>query len=153
RVWSPSDSMNQTLSAYADIFDQLTPAYRLIAGRWLNWLEGRGATAEMATEYLVKEYFESLRGQHCPSTIRKELSVIRIFYRRLQTEGRLARSPAQQVHFSLHGYESRSRTLPSETTIECIKGVSMISVRDRAVMRLRASGLSISQLVRLDMTD
>jgi site-specific recombinase XerD len=145
--------MSNGQRANKDITEELRPAYHNIAHRWLQWLAQAGVSLDMATESHVQQYVEYLLQNRRPSTVVKELSVIRTLYRQLIAEGKVNRSPVQHVQISLSNYRPCSRKTHTVASVGHIPETTMIGIRDRAIMRLRLIGLWPSQLVCLDVSD
>jgi site-specific recombinase XerC len=128
-------------------------AYRHIACRWLQWLAQDGVSLDQVRVFHVQQYIEFLLQTRRPSTVVKELSVIRTMYRRLIDAGIVVTSPAQNVQVSLKGYISRPQKTPTAASVDRISATTLIGIRDRAIVRLRSIGLSTGQLVALDISD
>jgi site-specific recombinase XerC len=108
---------------------------------------------DQAKECHLQQYIESLYACRRPSTVVKELSVIRTFYRCLVALGKVKGNPARRIQVSLRDYKPRTRKPPLPAAVDGISTGTMVAIRDRAIVRLRAVGLSTSQLVGLDVSD
>src|SRR5215813_9503100 len=105
----------------------------------------------------IREYMASLYEQNKKkSSIHRKVAALRTFFRYLCREGILEVNPARLVHSP-----SVERKLPNHLTIEqMIKFIespetdTVLGKRDRAILELLyASGIRVSELVNLSLTD
>jgi integrase/recombinase XerC len=123
--------------------------------------DGNGVRREVdvvAIDHLtVREYLASLYEQNKKkSSIHRKVAALRTFFRYLCREGVLEANPAKLVHSP-----RVDRKLPNHLTIEqMIKFIetpetdTVLGKRDRAILELLyASGIRVSELVNLSLTD
>ncbi len=130
-----------------------TAAYRrdLEAFRAFLRAEGLGGW-EAVTPAVARRYLAALHRRHERSSVARQLSALRSFYRFLRREGRVASSPMRLIAGARRG-----RRLPSALTHEAVAALlaappldQATGLRDRAILELLyAGGLRVGELVAL----
>ena len=123
---------------------------------FFNFLMGEGILSLSEVERdILRRYLSRLKAQNKAKTsIARKLSAIRSFYHYLVSEEALPRNPVEKA-----SSPRLDRRLPSFLTVEEVERLLMIpdpatpnGQRDRALLELLyASGLRVSELIRLDV--
>ena len=128
-----------TLRAYAEDLRQ-----------FCAWMD---ESSKELTPDVVRSYVASLTTERklAKTTVARKAAALRAFFKYLQRQGVIVRSPAQELQTP-----KRPRTLPravSEDTVAALLAFPE-SARDRAILEtLYAGGLRASELVALDISD
>ncbi|MFQ6067880.1 MAG: site-specific tyrosine recombinase XerD [bacterium] len=129
-------------------------AYRRDLCQFRDWLKKDFLQVDST---LIGNYLATLREKgDKPSTLNRKLSVIRMFYKFLYTEGKIDHNPVQGI-----SSPRRGRKIPSflsEREVEVILETPSVDEeygpRDRAILEaIYGAGLRISELVNLNLTD
>ncbi len=147
---------------YLQVERRLSPAtvdaYRGDIGRYLRFLRSQGAVSEItATPKVVTAHLLSLRQQGLsPSSVARNFSAIRAFYRFLVSEGLLESDSTEHLHAPrlwkklpsvLHQWEVEKLFQQPDTS-------TAAGLRDRAMLELMyASGLRVSELLALKISN
>jgi site-specific recombinase XerC len=149
--------MDQLFTLFLQQVNPKTPsasaAYLREASAFVTWLAERGLTLEAARPNDLQRYLATLTAQFQPSTAARKFSVVRRFCAVLKEQGKLKANPAALVAVSLAGYRPRSRGKPSLEKLWTIPTTTMQGVRDGAILRLAAFGLSQAQIAGLNVAD
>jgi integrase/recombinase XerC len=138
----------QTLRAYAEDLRQ-----------FCDWLEqNQLSDLALVTDSQVRHYSASLtlERQLARTTVARKAAALRAFFRFLQREGVVVRSPVQELQTP-----KRPRTLPRALSEDAVAQLLAFpdptrpdGLRDRAILEtLYAGGLRASELVALDLED
>jgi integrase/recombinase XerC len=128
-----------------------------LSREFLNRPEAEIRAAE-ADVLAVRSYLAHLRARGLSKTsMGRHLSALRTFFRFLSREGHVSANPARAVATPRAG-RSLPRTLSVEEAASVVEagpdGPAGLSVRDRALLELLyATGLRVSELVALDLSD
>lgn len=129
-------------------------AYRRDLCQFRDWLKKEFLQVDSA---LIGNYLATLREKGNKSrTLNRKLSVVRMFYKFLYTEGKIDHNPVEGVSSPRLG-----RKIPSflsEKEVEALLEASSVDEqygsRDRAILEVvYGAGLRISELVNLNLTD
>mgnify|MGYP001067478072 CR=1 FL=1 len=129
-------------------------AYRRDLFQYTRWLKKDITEVDSS---LLGRYISELRGKgYTPSSISRKISVIRMFYRFLNMEGKIEHNPLDEITSPRLG-----RKIPaflSEREVERLLDApspdSLYGIRDKAILEvLYGAGLRISELVNLDVND
>ncbi|MBX5463934.1 MAG: site-specific tyrosine recombinase XerD [Clostridia bacterium] len=132
-------------------------AYRRDLADFAAFLRLRGEPMESAGAETLAAYLVVLSGRKlAPSTIARRVAALRAFYRFLTREGVRRENPALEV-----GRPALPHRLPRVLSVEEVDRLlaappagSPRGCRDRAMLELMyASGLRVSELVQLDLSD
>lgn len=135
-----------------------TEAYRRDVARFATFCltRGAGAPAE-ASAKILREFVYHLKDLGLsPSSIRRNVSAVRSYFRFMLSEGELVRDPSERLEAP-----KRWRTLPEVLSVdEAVKLVSAPSLeeplafRDRAMLELAyGAGLRVSEWISLTVRD
>lgn len=122
---------------------------------FIEYLHGEGpAKAEEVTSIVIRGYMGRLHKHYEKSSIARQISAIRSFFRFLCREGVLQANPAELV-----ATPKLPKKLPKVLSVDAvvhliqsIKGETEQEVRDRAILELLyATGVRVSELVGLTM--
>jgi integrase/recombinase XerC len=128
-----------------------------LSREFLGRPEGEIAAAE-ADVLAIRSYLAHLRSRGLSKTsVGRHLSALRTFFRFLSREGRASANPARAVATPRAG-RSLPRTLSVEEAASVVEARPdegrSLSARDRALLELLyATGLRVSELVALDLSD
>ncbi|GAH23786.1 unnamed protein product, partial [marine sediment metagenome] len=129
-------------------------AYRRDLCQFRDWLKKEFLQVDSA---LIGNYLATLREKGNKSrTLNRKLSVVRMFYKFLYTEGKIDHNPVEGVSSPRLG-----RKIPSflsEKEVEALLEAPSVDEeygsRDRAILEVvYGAGLRISELVNLNLTD
>jgi len=129
-------------------------AYRRDLCQFRDWLKKEFLQVDSA---LIGNYLATLREKGNKSrTLNRKLSVVRMFYKFLYTEGKTDHNPVEGVSSPRLG-----RKIPSflsEKEVEALLEASSVDeqygIRDRAILEVvYGAGLRISELINLNLTD
>lgn len=129
-------------------------AYRRDLCQFRDWLKKEFLQVDSA---LIGNYLATLREKGNKSrTLNRKLSVVRMFYKFLYTEGKIDHNPVEGVSSPRLG-----RKIPSflsekevEALLEAPSVDEQYGSRDRAILEvIYGAGLRISELVNLNLTD
>lgn len=133
-------------------------AYLRDVGRFATFCVVRGAaTPAIASARLLREYVYHLKDLGLsPSSIRRNVSAVRSYFRFMLGEGELVRDPSERLEAP-----KRWRTLPEVLTVdEAAKLLGAVSLdehfafRDRAMLELGyGAGLRVSEWITLSVRD
>jgi integrase/recombinase XerC len=128
-------------------------AYRRDLEAFARFVRAEGAGGwEAVTAATARRYLASLHGRYERSSIARQLSALRSFYRFLRREGRVDASPLRLI-----SAPRRGRRLPAALPHEAVAALlaapptdQPAGVRDRAILELLyAGGLRVGELVAL----
>jgi integrase/recombinase XerD len=91
-----------------------------------------------------------------PSTISRKLATLKAFFKFLEREERIGRSPVLEVHFPKQGKRLPKALTAAETLqlLESVYGKEPAGQRDRALLEvLYATGIRVSELISLNLAD
>jgi integrase/recombinase XerD len=129
-------------------------AYRRDLCQFRDWLKKEFLQVDSA---LIGNYLATLREKgNKSSTLNRKLSVVRMFYKFLYTEGKTDHNPVEGVSSPRLG-----RKIPSflsEKEVEALLEAPSVDepygIRDRAILEVvYGAGLRISELINLNLTD
>ncbi len=153
-----SRNLIESFISYLEVERGLSPntlqAYRRDLCQFRNWLKKDFFQVDST---LMGNYLATLREKgNGSSTLNRKLSVIRMFYKFLYTEGKIDHNPVEGI-----SSPRRGRKIPSflsekevETLLEAPSVDEEYGSRDRAILEvIYGAGLRISELVNLDLTD
>jgi len=129
-------------------------AYRRDLCQFRDWLKKEFLQVDSA---LIGNYLATLREKGNKSrTLNRKLSVVRMFYKFLYTEGKIDHNPVEGVSSPRLG-----RKIPSflsekevEALLETPSVDEQYGIRDRAILEVvYGAGLRISELINLNLTD
>ncbi len=129
-------------------------AYRRDLCQFRDWLKKEFLQVDSA---LIGNYLATLREKgNKSSTLNRKLSVVRMFYKFLYTEGKIDHNPVEGISSPRLG-----RKIPSflsekevEALLEAPSVNEQYGSRDRAILEvIYGAGLRISELINLNLTD
>lgn len=134
-------------------------SYQHDISRFYSFLEdalGREPDIQDCDVHLIRDYLARLtKAGYARTTIARSIAAIRSFYRFLALRGYITKNPAKNVTTP-----KIARRLPRYVNIDEISALleapdqSTLGLRDRAILEtLYATGLRVSELVRLDIQD
>jgi integrase/recombinase XerD len=133
-------------------------AYRRDVERLVDYIRVKGATSPIdITSRLLREFVYHLKDLGLsPSSIRRNVSAVRTYFRFLLSDGIVARDPSERLETP-----RRWRTLPDVLTIEEIGRLlaaptldDTLAFRDRAMLELAyGAGLRVSEWIGLGVRD
>ena len=133
-------------------------AYRRDVGRLVEYARAKGATAPLdVTSKLLREFVYHLKDLGLsPSSIRRNVSAVRTYFRFLMSDGIVARDPSERLETP-----KKWRTLPDVLTVEEISRLlaaptldDPLAFRDRAMLELAyGAGLRVSEWITVGVKD
>ena len=133
-------------------------AYRRDLGRFAQYAVTRGASAPLdVTARMLREYVYHLKDLGLsPSSIRRNVSAVRTYFRFLTGDGVVVRDPSERLETP-----KRWRTLPEVLTVEEVRKLlasptldDPLVFRDRALLELAyGAGLRVSEWITLGVRD
>jgi integrase/recombinase XerD len=133
-------------------------AYRRDVERLVDYASVKGATAPMdVTSRLLREFVYHLKDLGLsPSSIRRNISAVRTYFRFLLSDGVVARDPSERLETP-----RRWRTLPDVLTVAEVSRLlaaptldDTLAFRDRAMLELAyGAGLRVSEWITLGLRD
>lgn len=132
-------------------------AYRIDLAQFALFLRAEGVTTwEGATVQVARRYVAYLDRQHARAATARKLSALRVFFRFLYREGRVARNP-----LTLVSAPKQARRLPKVLTPDEVASIlrapdprTPLGLRDRALLEvLYATGLRVGELVSLQVRE
>ena len=149
-------------SDYASLEHGLSPltveAYQRDLARLAEFVEARGSTAPAdITIRLLRDYVYHLKDLGlAPSSIRRNISAIRTYFRFLTGDGIVVRDPTERLETP-----QRWRSLPEVLTVDEVKALlaaptldDNLVFRDRAMLELAyGAGLRVSEWITIGLRD
>ena len=133
-------------------------AYRRDVERLVDYARAKGATAPLdVTSKLLREFVYHLKDLGLsPSSIRRNVSAVRTYFRFLMSDGIVARDPSERLETP-----KKWRTLPDVLTVEEISRLLVaptlddpLAFRDRAMLELAyGAGLRVSEWITVGVKD
>ena len=133
-------------------------AYRRDVERLVDYIRVKGATSPIdITSRLLREFVYHLKDLGLsPSSIRRNVSAVRTYFRFLLSDGIVARDPSERLETP-----RRWRTLPDVLTVEEVGRLlaaptldDTLAFRDRAMLELAyGAGLRVSEWIGLGVRD
>jgi integrase/recombinase XerD len=133
-------------------------AYRRDVERLVEYARTKGATAPLdVTSKLLREFVYHLKDLGLsPSSIRRNVSAVRTYFRFLMSDGIVARDPSERLETP-----KKWRTLPDVLTVEEISRLlaaptldDPLAFRDRAMLELAyGAGLRVSEWITIGVKD
>jgi len=133
-------------------------AYRRDVERLVDYIQVKGATSPIdITSRLLREFVYHLKDLGLsPSSIRRNVSAVRTYFRFLLSDGIVARDPSERLETP-----RRWRTLPDVLTVEEVGRLlaaptldDTLAFRDRAMLELAyGAGLRVSEWIGLGVRD
>ena len=162
-----SDRIDQGIAEASDVIDAMLDglwmergvsentlaAYRSDLKHYVQWLDQQNAEFTTAKTHDISRYLSGMNGR-APSTIARRLSSVKIFYRFLVSEKRIAHDPSAAINPPKMG-----RRLPKSLTENEVESLlaapdlkTPLGLRDRVMLEvLYATGLRVSELVKLQV--
>lgn len=141
-----------------DISQNTAVSYRRDLCRLSEYLEAQGQQDCLAvTETMLRDYVRHMEGeQKSPATISRSIASMKAFFRYLVQTGEIAQNPAVQLKAPrIEKCEPHILT-PEEVALLLRQpdGKTAKSIRDGAMLELLyATGIRVSELVRLELSD
>jgi len=133
-------------------------AYRRDVERLVDYARTKGATAPLdVTTKLLREFVYHLKDLGLsPSSIRRNVSAVRTYFRFLMSDGIVARDPSERLETP-----KKWRTLPDVLTVEEVSRLlaaptldDPLAFRDRAMLELAyGAGLRVSEWITVGVKD
>jgi integrase/recombinase XerD len=133
-------------------------AYRRDVGRLVDYARSKGALAPLdVTSRMLREFVYHLKDLGLsPSSIRRNVSAVRTYFRFLLSDGIVTRDPSERLETP-----KRWRTLPDVLTVEEISRLlaaptldDPLAFRDRAMLELAyGAGLRVSEWITIGIRD
>ncbi|HEX3865649.1 MAG TPA: site-specific tyrosine recombinase XerD [Gemmatimonadaceae bacterium] len=133
-------------------------AYRRDVERMVSYARTRGAaTAGDVTSRMLRDFIYHLKDVGlAPSSIRRNISAVRTYFRFLLSDGAVARDPSERIETP-----KRWRTLPDVLTVEEVGALlaaptldDPLVFRDRAMLELAyGAGLRVSEWISIGVKD
>lgn len=148
------ESFIDYLSIERGLSSNTLQAYRRDLCQFRDWLKKEFLQVDST---LIGNYLATLRKKGNESrTLNRKLSVVRMFYKFLYTEGKIDHNPVEGVSSPRLG-----RKIPSflsekevEALLEAPSVDEQYGIRDRAILEVvYGAGLRISELINLNLTD
>lgn len=151
-----AESFFEHLQVERGLSDNTIYSYKNDLKHFKQWLTSKNYDFENVDSRIISEYVSSLRKKGLSSSsISRKLSVLKIFYRYLLTEGIMDEDPTQNLTAPRRG-----RKIPSYLSLEEVEALlaapcvdSLFGLRDKALLELLyATGLRISELTSLNIS-
>lgn len=129
-------------------------AYQRDLSSYERWLDARGSDVQGVDTGTVRRYVGHLARKHAAtSSVNRQLSALKGFYRHLEREGVIESSPAQSVRGLKQGSVLPSFLFQEEMAkLLQIQGGDFAAARDRLIFEvLYSTGCRIAELVQMDV--
>ncbi len=132
-------------------------SYKRDVANFLDYIQEVGSSDVMADKKVIDHYLASLKKLgRAQTTVKRNLASIKAYYRYLSENGDVSSSPAEAVKLP-KGRKKLPQVLSAsdvERLLEQPQNVDAKGFRDKAMLELLyASGLRVSELLALDLTD
>lgn len=142
---------NNTLAAYQNDLSQF-----LIFLQQLPAEQRPGSWRDVTRDHIVSYILEMKEREYASSTVARKVAAVKSFFKFLENTGQIKTNPARELE-TPRAEKHLPATISAEEVdrlLEAPSGNSPAALRDRAMLELLyATGLRVSELVSLDVTD